>query len=458
MTIAHDPIRWPTFRPHPEQYRLWRSPARFCVVPAGRRSGKTAIAKRRGIMRALCESKLRDGWFVFAAPTHDQAVRIFWDDLRGMIPEMFVERIREQSKTIRLVNGSEISVLGLDRPERIEGRPLDWICIDEFANTRKGCWSDHVRPALSTPGRPPGGAWLIGVPEGRNHYWTLYNFALNEKAKLGDRSDWDVYHWKSADILDAPEIEAARSELDPLSFSQEYEASFVNFAGRAYYPFERQKHAAIPLAYDPHRPLIFAFDFNVEPGVAAVGQEVTFDRPPQPGIDREVTAWLGEVWIPRNSNTPAVCRKLVADWGPGGRRAEHTRDVLIYGDATGGVRGTAKVDGSDWDLVKAHLKPVFGDRLKDRVLSSNPPERARVNATNSRLLAADGTIRMLVDPVHCPQLIADLEGVTLLEGGSGEIDKDPKRHPERTHLTDAVSYYVHAKHPTTKHVLRMTQF
>jgi hypothetical protein len=105
-------------------------------------------------------------------------------------------------------------------------------------------------------------------------------------------------------------------------------------------------------------------------------------------------------------------------------------------------------------LVKAHLKPVFGERLKDRVPLANPPERARVNATNSRLLTAGGTIRMLVDPVNCPQLIADLEGVTLLEGGSGEIDKDPKRHPDRTHLTDAISYYVHAKHPTTSHTVR----
>jgi hypothetical protein len=33
----------------------------------------------------------------------------------------------------------------------------------------------------------------------------------------------------------------------------------------------------------------------------------------------------------------------------------------------------------------------------------------------------------------------------LLAGGSGEIDK--KRDPELTHMSDALGYFVHARHP-----------
>jgi hypothetical protein len=48
--------RWTPLIPHPEQIRLINSHARFKVVPAGRRSGKTERAKRNLIIQALKES------------------------------------------------------------------------------------------------------------------------------------------------------------------------------------------------------------------------------------------------------------------------------------------------------------------------------------------------------------------------------------------------------------------
>ena len=331
----------------------------------------------------------------------------------------------ESELSIRLINGATISVVGMDKPDRIEGRPLDGIVLDEFGNMKPNVWSENVRPALSTPDRH-GWAWLIGVPEGRNHYYEIATTAPTV-------DDWDLFSWPSSDILDAGEIESAKRELDELTFQQEYEASFLNFAGRAYYAFDREVHAVDALPYDPRRPLILCFDFNVEPGIAAVMQEVEHSK------HGWCSGVIGEVWIPRNSNTPAVCRRIVQDWG------QHAGDVIVFGDATGGARGSAKVSGSDWDLIKAELRPVFGERLKFRVPRANPRERARVNAMNSRLCTADGSIHMLVDPKRAPHVVEDLEGVTLLEGGSGEIDK--KHSPKLTHLTDAIGYYLIRTHP-----------
>ena len=45
--------RWYPLREHAEQLRLLRSPARFRVVAAGRRSGKTERGKRRLVRKAL---------------------------------------------------------------------------------------------------------------------------------------------------------------------------------------------------------------------------------------------------------------------------------------------------------------------------------------------------------------------------------------------------------------------
>jgi hypothetical protein len=119
--------------------------------------------------------------------------------------------------------------------------------------------------------------------------------------------------------------------------------------------------------------------------------------------------------------------------------------VLCYGDATGGASGPAKVSGSDWDLIKNALRPVFGDRLRMRVDKANPRERVRVNAVNSRLMGADGTVKLRIDRSKAPNLVKDFEGVRLLSGGAGDIDK--KVDSKLTHMTDAIGYYIVKRHP-----------
>jgi hypothetical protein len=392
---------------------------------------------------------------VFAAPTHDQAKNIFWNDVKSLIPRQFMAGDPSESgHSIRLINGSEITVLGLDKPQRIEGRPIDWICVDEFASVKPMTWERHLRPALSTEGRL-GQGWFTGVPRGRNHYHALFEYATNERARAladGGTTDWDVFWWKSSDILDPIEIEHAQHELDALTFQQEFEAGFVNFAGRAYYPFRREVHAATPLRYRPDLPLIFAFDFNREPGVAAVGQHLRFDTAPAPRTKLDVCGWLGEVFIPRDSNTIRVCRRLIADWGPKGERHAHRGEVELDADATGGSGGSAKVEGSDLDLIVREFRGVPGWDVTPFWPDANPRERARVNAVNSLLEAADGTIGMLFDPIHCPKLIRDMEGVAVIEGGTGELNKKGRgSDPRLTHISDALGYHVARSHPVVEH-------
>ena len=424
--------RWTPLKFHQKQQDLWNSEARFIVLPAGRRSGKTELAKRKLILRALQFTAFSDGWFVFAAPTYPQAKRIFWADLKKLVPAWAVSRIFESELTIRLVTGTEITVLGMDQPERAEGRPLDGIVLDEYADMKPTVWTQHIRAALSTIGRP-GWAWFTGVPEGRNHYYDLYTKALSDTT-----GKWEGHTWKSAEILDPEEIEAAKGDMDALSYQQEYEASFVNFEGRVYHEFDRLIHAKKPLKYNPKLPLMFAFDFNVKPGVAVVCQEqmVTIKGFP---TEEPVTCAIGEVWIPDNSNTPMVCRKLVYDWG------HHRGDVLCYGDATGGARGTARVEGSDWALIEKTLRPEFGSNLKMRYRRQNPKERSRINAMNTRIKAADGTMRVLTCPHTTPHQSADLEGVKYVKGGAGEIDKDADAMA--THISDAIGYLIEKRHP-----------
>lgn len=441
----------------------WQKNARFRDAVCGRRFGKTFLGKaeiRRAVrLAATCGVSVEDEiWY--AAPTFKQAKRVFWKRLKQAIPPSWRQgKPNETECSITTLAGHVVRLVGLDAYDNLRGSGLFFVLVDEWADCPYAAWDEVLRPMLSTcryttPGGEPrigGHALRIGTPKGFNHCYETY---LDGQGREPDHRSW-LYTSIQGGNVPPEEVEAARRKMDTLSFQQEYEASFVNFSGRAYYPFVRTTHTA-PLEYDPRRPLVMCFDFNVEPGIAAVCQEQ-----PLPGHferDRHGKAttrplWgtgvIGEVWIPRNSNTPAVCRKLLTDWG------KHEGPVLVYGDATGGSRGTAKTEGSDWDLIRRYLThgmrdgedvlEGFGDRVHFNVPAANPAERARVNAVNTRLQSADGVIHMLVDPHRAPHVVRDLEGVTLLEGGSGEIDKKANR--ELTHISDALGYYVEKEFP-----------
>lgn len=441
------PARWTKLRPHPAGEAYTNSTHRFNVITAGRRSGKTERLKRK-VVRAAFEAVT--DWaprFFLGAPVRHQAKDIFWSDIKALVGrDMMLKAPSESDLVVYVLNGAEIHVVGLDKPERIEGSPWDGGGVTEIANTKPTAWPQNIRPALADRG---GWCDLEGVPEGRNHLWKLDRTARALMQEQGSKSEWGAFGWPSSDVLSAEEIEAARRDLDELTFQQEFEASFVNFEGRAYYPFTTATHTA-PLKYNPKAPLIVCFDFNVAPGVCAVIQEQPlpgqFEHDAKTGaplVDRPIvgTGVIAEVHIPRNSNTPAVCRRLVKDFG------KHAGVVKCYGDATGGASGSAKVQGSDWELIKAELKPVFAERLYFYVKPSNPAERSRINAVNTRLRTANRDIRLMVDPVRAPNVVIDFEGVTLLEGGSGELDK--AETPELTHLTDAIGYYLEHDFPVT---------
>lgn len=465
MNAARQPTkRWYPLRPHAGQTAYLDDTTRFNVVPAGRRSGKTEIAKRRIVMRAL-ERAIRghetfiNAHFFAAAPTRDQAKRIYWQDLKALVPTRYLaDKPSETQLIIPIINNVEIHVLGMDKPERFEGSPWDGGILDEYGNMKEKAWMENIFPALADR---RGWCDLIGVPEGRNHYYKRYKEACSDEFP-----DMHAHHWKSSEILPASEIEMARRMLDELSFMQEFEAEFVNFSGRTYYPFTMETHCAnLFQFYNPHADLAVCFDFNVSPGVAVICQEMPlpgqYEDVPDPfrfGTGFEAwrmasmigdsafvkqpvvgTAVIGEVHIPQNSNTQLVCNRIIQDWG------DHRGTITLYGDATGGAKGTAKLSGSDWEIIWNSLSGYFGDAVDLNVPKANPTERARVNAMNSRLRSMDGLIRLMVDGDKAPHLVEDLEGVRLLEGGSGEIDK--KRDKTLTHISDALGYYVVREFP-----------
>ena len=143
--------RWTTLRTIAEQVEAYNSPHRFNTLACGRRSGKTElIGKRRLIYRALRGSRYPTPRYFVAAPTRDQAKRIYWSDLKAMIhPSWRKGDPSETELVIRLHNGAEIHVVGMDKPERVEGVGWDGCVLDEYANMKPGAWQENIRPSLS---------------------------------------------------------------------------------------------------------------------------------------------------------------------------------------------------------------------------------------------------------------------------------------------------------------------
>lgn len=446
-----------TFKMHKKRRAFLASRKRFDMIPAGRRSGKTEEArwrliagtKHRGGPHHGCLTPppgVKDPTYVYAAPTYQQAKRIVWEAFKREIPKWAIAKKSESELWIDFITGARLYVVGMDQPQRVEGIPIDGAAIDEFADMKPQAWTSSIRPALDTEGRPPGWAVFIGRPRGKNHFWDLF-----VRAQKADEQEWGVYYpWPSWLIMSPEKVEQARRDLDARSFAQEYGGEFVDSAGRAYYQFG--PHNLRELAYDPHRPLQFSFDFNNNPGVAAVSQDMDQAvemfvcpecRAPRPGSSGEqcgychtvlpfetVTAVIGEVFrwnIP--SNTRMVCEELIEAWGD-----VHRGPVVCYGDATGGANKTS-AERSDWQTIEDYLSrqwPVF----EIDVPSGNPPVRDRVVVMNSRLRNAGDEVRIYVDPEKAPNLCADFEKTMIKD--SGDLDPGPEK--KYGHITDGFGY------------------
>lgn len=200
----------------PWQTEVWADPARFKVIAAGRRTGKTRKACYKLVTEALDHPNC-DVFYI--APTQGQARDIMW---QMMLDTTAPIRVGENVNNlqVRLMNGSRISLKGSDRPDTMRGVSLQYVVLDEYADMKPDVWSLIIRPALSDR---KGGAMFIGTPMGRNHFFELYS-----KASSGGDPSYKAWHYTTYDnpFIDKDEIEAAKAELSTYAFRQEYMASF----------------------------------------------------------------------------------------------------------------------------------------------------------------------------------------------------------------------------------------
>ncbi len=405
--------RWYPLKDHPEQLRLITSQTRFKVVPAGRRSGKTERFKRYIVKRALVEPGRP---FFIAAPTRNQVKKIYWEDIKLLTFAPLLPRdcVSESELSIRLPNQSSITLIGLDQPQRIEGTFWAGGGVDEIADIKPSAWAEHISPALDTynpldPDYRPW-CWLLGVPDGLNHYYELAEYARTQ-----NDPEWGVFTWHSADILPPDVIEAARRRMSPRQFRQEYEASFETASGKVYEDYGQDNYTDAVIA--PHEQLLWMHDFNYTPMSSAIGVVRNNDQ----------LFLLDEIVL-----SSAVARQTAIEFCD--RYKNHqNKHVILFGDPAGRA-GEKHGHASDYTEIETVLR-ANGWQVTRKVKPAAPAIRDRQNAVRGKIKNAAGEVSLFVNPTTAPYCHKGLATVQTKQG-STFLEEDS----EYQHITTAIGY------------------
>lgn len=230
--------------PHPKQAAIIRSDARFKVIRAGRKGGKTLLEVENIVFKAVASVsrlKLLKTEFatgrkvVYIAPTQDQARTIVWEALKRRLDGIGVSN--EQRMQIRVPNEdgeeSTIFVGGWENRENYRGfTDVVHITFDEVDTLRDFfiAWKEIFRPMFLDTG---GTADFVGTPKKENPNLRR----LEKEAEM--RGNHESFHFTSKDnpYLSPGELKELEDEYanDRTTYLQEVMAEYVDNTGALFH-------------------------------------------------------------------------------------------------------------------------------------------------------------------------------------------------------------------------------
>lgn len=221
---------------HANQRIVHASDARFKVIRAGKRFGKTYWALFELLQRA---GMVRNGTFWYIAQTYGQAESTAWGVLHEMLPHQYIEAEWQTKLRIKLkVNGSIIELKGADNPDTLRGTALHGAVFDEYAYHPGETWPRIIRGQLANT---KGFASFISSPhaKGRNHFTTFCD-ETKRRMLAGDK-DHAYFHFTIYDnpTIERQEIEDIRASVSDDVWQTEYMAEESNLGGSIFGEFNR---------------------------------------------------------------------------------------------------------------------------------------------------------------------------------------------------------------------------
>lgn len=261
-------IKLNKFKPRPYQANLCRAfeenkLKRYLIIWP-RRSGKDICALALLVRAAL----KRVGTYFYIFPEFSEGRRILWDaiDIDGdrimkkYVPDEIVESRNEQMMRVRLINGSQIVILGSDKFDKtLVGTNAHGMVFSEYALQDPRAWQLSI-PIINGS---LGWAMFISTPRGKNHLWNLFNTASTTP-------DWFCEKLTIDDTKHVA-IEEIQKEINSGQMSQdlamqEWWTSFeLGVEGSFYSKYIdnlRLKNQITLVPWEPYHPVYTAWDLG----------------------------------------------------------------------------------------------------------------------------------------------------------------------------------------------------
>jgi hypothetical protein len=290
---------------HTGHLEVINDPARFKVLAAGRRFGKTLLTSL--IALAVLMQLNRRVWII--APDYKLGEKVFRELYSILVTQLKIiqpgkpgkGRARNQVGDYYLETpwGSILEVKSMERPDSLAGEALDLIVVDEAAlqPNLDEIWSQMLRPTLLDK---RGSAIFISTPRGKNGFYRLYlNGQIGNKQRKGtmkviidreldidnDMRDWSSFQKSSYDNpLLSTSPEESKEQLDKayreavlagkiLKFKQEYLADFEAVSDSCFPGLITEKTDKSPF---PH---VVDYNFHPEEGPIFAACDHNFAKP-----------------------------------------------------------------------------------------------------------------------------------------------------------------------------------
>lgn len=161
-----------------KQQSIFDNPARYVVVPKGRRFGVTRGAANNYIKLALL-GKFKQGLWVDTVNANIERYveRYFIPALQQLGPQGGIWHWRKQQKILQIAN-AYIDFRSVDQPENIEGFGYDYAFLNEAGIILRNeyLWNNSIRPML-WDFRPH--TIIAGTPKGKGIFHELYQRGLD---------------------------------------------------------------------------------------------------------------------------------------------------------------------------------------------------------------------------------------------------------------------------------------
>lgn len=253
------------------QKEIVEDPARFKVICAGRRVGKTILIRHVAITSLLGGKSV-----VYITPTFVLADEAY-DRIIEVLPIPLITKANKSTRQIEVIGGGSIRFFSGEALSRVRGFDASVILIDEAAHIPdlQTEWNQSLRPLLL---KTKGIAYLISTPYGKNYFYSLYQKGIN--LDNGFKS-WQFSSYMNP-YLPKDELDELIKEMPQAIYQQEIEAQPIANSSN---PFGTDVINANTITDLSNEPTVVygidiakTFDYTVIIGLDKSGHVTYFDR------------------------------------------------------------------------------------------------------------------------------------------------------------------------------------